>query len=209
MNSLAVLAIISEVLSLLCLLVLHVVSPEFKPNWRLISEYAFGKHKWLITWFFIFWGTGSILLALLLFGVVTGTWVTVGVVLLFISGIGEIMGGLFDAKHKYHGLAFGLGVPTLPVASLLIGYHLLGAPGSVKEPLLLFSSHLPWISVLLMAGSMMVMFSGFKKAGVPMGKDAPVPEKVPEGVVAVAGYANRLLVVSYLWWVVVIAYMYL
>jgi hypothetical protein len=42
MEILAVLTIVSGSLSLLCLLALHFVSPEFQPSWRMISEYALG-----------------------------------------------------------------------------------------------------------------------------------------------------------------------
>jgi small-conductance mechanosensitive channel len=71
---LATIVIIFSVLSLLCLLILHFVSPEFKPSWRMISEYALGKHKWLVTSFFIFWGLASIILALVLWSEVSSTW---------------------------------------------------------------------------------------------------------------------------------------
>jgi hypothetical protein len=91
---LAQLVIISGGLSLLCLLVLHVVSPEFQPSWRMISEYAFGRHQWLITTFFLLWGTSSLLLSLLLWDEATTWWGKLGVALLFLSAVGEIMGGL-------------------------------------------------------------------------------------------------------------------
>jgi hypothetical membrane protein len=125
MNMLATFTIASGALSLLSLFILHFVSPEYKPSWRMISEYALGKHKWLITSFFLLWGLSSLLLSALLWNVVTTTWATIGVVLLVISGFGEIMGGLFDVKHKWHGAAFLLGVPSLPIAALLICYNLI------------------------------------------------------------------------------------
>ena len=199
MEILAVLSIISGCLSLLCLLALHFVSPEFQPSWRMISEYALGKNKRLLTAFFFLWGACSILSAMLLWNIVGTMWATAGVVLLLISGIGAIMGGLFDVKHPRHGLAFLLGVPTLPLATLLIGYQLLSLEAwSSYQGVLLISAHAPWIALVFMAGSMALLFSGFKKAGYPMGPDAEVPEKLPDGVIPLAGYANRLLVLCYL-----------
>ena len=59
---LAQLTILCGGLSLLCLLALHFASPEFGPSWRMISEYALGRHSWLITAFFLLWGAASILL---------------------------------------------------------------------------------------------------------------------------------------------------
>lgn len=38
-----------------------------------------------------------------------------------------------------------------------------------------------------------------------LGKDPTPPEKLPEGVIACAGYANRLLVLCYVMWLVQVA----
>lgn len=206
MGILAVLSIVSGCLSLLCLLALHFVSPEFQPSWRMVSEYAMGKNKRLLSAFFFLWGACSILSAMLLWNLVGTIWASIGVILLFISGIGAIMGGLFDVKHPRHGLAFLLGVPTLPLATLLIGYHLLSLEAwSTYRGVLLLSSHTPWVALVFMGGAMALLFSGFKKAGYPMGPDVEPPEKLPDGVIPLAGYANRLLVLCYLIWPILVA----
>ena len=205
-STVAILAITSGVLSLLCLLALHFASPEFQPSWRMISEYALGKYKVLITAFFLLWGLSSILTGILLWNELTSAWAMIGLVLLFISAVGEIMGGLFDLKHKLHGLAFLLGVPALPIAALLISYHLVNAAGwSDHKSSILFWAHSTWISLVLMGAAMGVMMAGFKKAGLAMEQNGPVPEKVPEGVIALAGYTNRLLVFCYIVWLLVIS----
>ncbi len=210
METTALLSLLCGVLSLLCLLILHLISPEFKPSWRMISEYALGQYKWLITAFFLLWGASSIFLSLFLWNVVTTTWAKVGVIFLFISGIGEIMGGLFDVKHKWHGLAFLLGVPSLPIAALLIGYNVINMPQwNGNSATILLSSHATRISVIVMAVAMVVMTSGFKKAGIPMDQHSAPPEKVPDGVIAWAGYANRLLVFCYIFWLIIISYIQL
>lgn len=197
-------------LSLVSLLALHFVSPEYQPSWRMISEYALGKHKWLITAFFFFWGVSSLLLSLLLWNVVTTGWGQLGVALLLLSAVGEIMGGLFDIKHKWHGMAFGLGVPSLPVAALLIGYNLTGTENwRAHSDTILISSHATWLSLVIMAVAMVVMFTGFKKAGIVVDQHSPPPEKVPDGVIAVGGYANRVLVLCYVGWLILIAKVYL
>lgn len=206
MEILAILSILSGGLSLLCLLALHIVSPEFQPSWRMISEYALGKNKRLLTAFFFLWGACSILSSMLFWNLVGTIWASIGVILLIISGIGAIMGGLFDIKHPKHGLSFMLGVPTLPLATLLIGYHLLSLENwSSYRSALLLASHAPWIALVLMGGAMALLFSGFKKAGYPMGPDVEPPEKLPEGVIPLAGYANRFLVLCYLIWPILVA----
>ena len=126
-------------------------------------------------------------------------------VLLFISAVGEVMGGLFDIKHKHHGTAALLGIPTVPIAALLIAYNLIQLPPQSNASTILLSSHATWISLVLMGVSMVVMMTGFKKSGLPMGPNAEPPKSVPPGVIALAGYANRLLVICYVCWLIVVA----
>ncbi len=205
MNILAILSITAGVVSLLSLLALHFTSPEFKPGWRMVSEYAMGKYKWILTFFFFMWGASSLFLAISLIEIVTGFWAYFAIILLAISGIGAIFGGLFDVKHKLHGLAFALGVPPLPVAALILTYHLLNT-SIITQKNALIIAHSTWISVIIMGLSMMLMFTGFKKAGVTWDKDSPPPTEVPKGVIALGGYANRLLVFCFIFWVIFIAY---
>lgn len=194
-------------LSFFCLLILHFVSPEFKPSWRMISEYALGKHKWLITLFFVSWAISSMLLAFQLWELVNGFWAKFGVVLIFVAGIGELMGGLFDVKHKLHGLAFFLGIPTLPIAALIITNHLLSLEQiQHHEVLLVSSTHSLWISVIFMAGSLALLMTGFKKTGQPMGPDVEPPKELPKGVIGINGYFNRILVICYLLWPIIISF---
>jgi hypothetical protein len=187
------------IISILCLITLHFVSSEFKPNFRMVSEYALGNHKWVITLFFISWGLCSTTSALMLWNIVTSGWAKFGVLLVFITGIGAIMGGLFDVQHKLHGLSFGIGVPFLPIGVLLISYHLLkNVKWQNHSTILLLSSHSIWISLILMAGSMFLFFSGLKSAGVAFGTDLPPITELPKGVIGINGWANRLLVLCYL-----------
>lgn len=210
MSTLAKLIIASGGLSLICLLLLHFLSPEFKPSWRMISEYALGKYKPVLTAFFLLWGVSTLLLPVLLWNETASVWAKVGLVLVFVSGAGACMGGLFDVKHPLHGAAFGLGVPTLPVGALLVGYHLVNsADWRQQSSGILFSTHSVWISLVLMAIAMIVMMTGFKNAGIPMGKDVAPPESVPTGVIALAGYFNRLLVFCYAVWTIFMAKVYL
>jgi hypothetical membrane protein len=210
MTLIATLSIIAAILSLICLLTLHFTSSEFKPSWRMISEYAMGKHKWILTLFFMFWSLSTLLTSVLLFNIVTSFWAVFGAILVLISGIGAFMGGLFDVKHKLHGLSFLLGVPTLPIAALIISYYLVQTENwNTHRKEILFSAHTVWVTLMLMGVSMALLFSGFKKAGVPLGPNVAPPKTVPEGVIAINGYANRLLVFCYILWVLIIAKTYL
>ena len=206
MNTLVILSILAGVLSLLSLLILHFTSPEFKPGWRMVSEYALGKFKWLLTIFFLMWGASSLFLAFFLLNTVNGFWAYLATALLAVSGIGAICGGIFDVKHRLHGLAFTLGVPTLPISALILNYHLLNT-GRINQSFSLIIAHSTWISIILMAFTMILMYSGFKRAGVKWDKDSPPPTFVPKGVIALGGYANRLLVFCFIFWVIYISYL--
>ena len=209
MNSLSIFAnstIAFGVISILCLLTLHFTSPEFKPNFRMVSEYALGKHKWLLTMFFLCWGLCSISSGFMLWNVVTTGWAKFGVVLLFVTGIGAIMCGLFDVQHKLHGLAFGIGLPFLPIGALLISYHLIQKTAwQNHSTLLLLSGHAIWISLILMAVAMVLLFSSLKANGIAFGPDAAPMSELPKGVIGINGWANRLLVLCYIAYPILIA----
>ncbi len=194
------------IVSLLALITLHIVSSEFKPNFRMVSEYALGNHKWILTVFFICWGLCCITAAFLLYNIVTTGWAKFGVLLVLITGIGAIMGGLFDVQHKLHGLSFGIGVPFLPIGALIITYHLIKkAEWQNNSTTLLLSSHSIWISLIFMAVSMFLLFSSLKSAGIAYGPDAKPFTELPNGVIGINGWANRLLVICYLGYPILIA----
>jgi hypothetical protein len=176
----------------------------------MVSEYALGKHKNLLTAFFLFWSGASILGACLTWNIATSYWTKLGAVLVFLTGIGALMGGLFDVKHKLHGLAFFLGIPFLPIGALLISYNLIKNESwnNYQTPVLL-SAHFIWISLVLMATSMILLFSGFKKEGIAFGPNIEPPKMLPRGVIGVNGYFNRFLILCYIGWLIVLAKTYL
>jgi hypothetical protein len=184
-------------ISILCLMALHFTSSEFKPSFRMVSEYALGKHKWLLTLFFLCWGVCTLLSGLMLWNIVTSGWTKLGVILLFVTGIGAIMGGLFDVQHKLHGLSFGIGVPFLPIGALLISYHLIKkAEWQNHSASLLFSAHSTWISLAFMGVSMFLLFSSLKATGIVYGPDSPPFATLPKGVIGINGWANSEIIVN-------------
>ncbi|HTF18613.1 MAG TPA: DUF998 domain-containing protein [Chryseolinea sp.] len=125
MNILAAkLSIVAAAISIVALLSLHVLSPEFGPSWRMVSEYANGGFEWALFIFFIFWGLSSWCLAFGLWPYVSSMAAKAGVLFLVISGLGQILAAFFNVNHPLHGLTGTLGIPTLVIASLLISYHL-------------------------------------------------------------------------------------
>lgn len=202
--------IILGIVSILALIILHFTSTEFKPSFRMVSEYALGNYKWLLTVFFFCWGLCSIFSGLMLWNVVTSGWAKFGVILFFITGIGAIMGGLFDVQHKLHGLSFGIGVPFMPIGALIVTYHLLKkVEWQSNSTTMLLSSHSIWISLILMAISMFVLFSTLKSTGIVYGPDSPPLTELPAGVIGFSGWANRFLVLCYILYPILTARIFL
>src|SRR2546425_8417263 len=58
------LAVATATATLLLLASLHLLSPEFAPSWRMVSEYANGHYGWVLSLMFAAWGLSSWALAL-------------------------------------------------------------------------------------------------------------------------------------------------
>jgi hypothetical protein len=56
-------AIAAASAALLMLASLHVLSPEFSPSWRMVSEYANGRYGWVLSLMFAVWGFSSLAVA--------------------------------------------------------------------------------------------------------------------------------------------------
>jgi hypothetical protein len=195
------LTISASIATLVSLALLHVLSPEFSPAWRMVSEYANGEYPWVLSLMFIFWALSSWLLAFTLWPEVKTTAGKVGVYFLIVSGLGEAMAAAFDINHSLHGLASFLGIGSLPIAALLISTSLSRAEAwsAAKKPLL-WSAHLTWISVLLMAATFALLISTFMQTGAEMPTDSTAVTTLPDGVIALVGWANRFLILVYCAW---------
>lgn len=192
------LAIGATAVSAAALLLLHFASPEFAPSWRMVSEYANGRHKWLLTLVFLGWAVSSFALIAALWPLRHTTLGTVGLTFLLLGGIGQTMGMLFDINHKLHGPAAMIGIPSLCIAAVVITLALARRPDIVAPPV--WSAHLPWVTFALMIGAFMLFFSSLKAAGVDLSGQAGPLAELPAGVSGYLGWANRLLfAAAYLW----------
>lgn len=179
---------------------LHVLSPEFDPAWRVVSEYANGHYGWVLSLMFAAWAVSSWALALALRPHVTTVAGRIGLVFLVVSGAGEALAAVFDINQPLHGLAGLLGIGGLPIAALLIG-------GTLRRTRWLANS--TWIAVVTLIASLAVQYVTFVHAGghVPSdGKSLPLGTVLPPGVIALVGYANRLLVLAYCGWMMLAAW---
>jgi hypothetical protein len=187
-------------LALLALAALHWTSPEFDPSWRMISEYANGQYGWLLSCFFAFWAVSSWSLALALRRHLKKRMSRIGLYFLVAAGLGEAMAAAFDINHALHGVAALIGIPSLPVAAMLITH---GGEVGRGAPLRI-AANLTWIAFVTMAASFAAFAYTYAQAGGDMGSGV-APTVLPPGVIAVLGWANRFLAVAYGLWVIAAA----
>jgi hypothetical protein len=196
-------AIIATGVSLGALALLHIVSPEYAWSWRMVSEYANGRHAWLLMIVFFAWAAASFALLWALWPLGATTLGKIGLIVLFLAGTGQVMGGVFDINHKLHGPAALIGIPSLCAAAILLTMSM-ARHGDIAAPPL-WSAHLPWISFVLMIGAFALFFSALSRAGVDMSSQTGPLAELPAGVSGYVGWANRLLFAATYLWVVLAA----
>ena len=201
------LAIAATAAVLLLLVSLHVLSPEFDPSWRMVSEYALGHYGWVLSLMFLAWGISSWALAVALWSQVKTRAGKVGLWFLVIAGIGEALASVFDITHDTgHSIAGVLGMGGFPIAALLLSVSLgrTQAWRSARSPLL-YIANLNWISVVLLGATLVLMTVQFAQAtGGHLPQHAPT--QLPAGVLGLDGWADRLIVLSNCLWVCVAAW---
>ena len=199
-------SILASLLTLLLLAALHILSPEFNPAWRMVSEYANGNYALVLSLFFAFWAISAWALAYAIRSEPKTKSGRIGLYFLIAAGIGEAMASVFDINHILHSLASLIGIPSLAIAAMLISKSLVKdeAWESVKKNLLL-SANLPWISILLMAISFVILMVTFAQSGAEMPTDSTAVTSLPAGVIGLVGWVNRFLIIVYNVWVILVA----
>ena len=203
----APLSIAAAVAVLLLLASLHVLSPEFDPSFRMVSEYALGHYGWVLSLMFLAWGISSWALAVAIWSQVKTKAGKVGLWFLVIAGLGEAMASVFDVTHDTgHSIAGMLGMGGFPIAAVLLSVSLgrLHAWRGAKKPLL-WIANLSWISVVLLGATLVLMTVQFVQVN---GGQLPqhAPAQLPAGVIGLDGWADRLFILSNCLWLLVAAW---
>ncbi|NJN79448.1 MAG: DUF998 domain-containing protein [Anaerolineales bacterium] len=123
-NQIARFSIIASVVTLLLLGALHILSPEFDPAWRMVSEYANGDYSWFLSLFFVFWAISAWTLTYAIWSEPKTRAGRIGLYFLIAAGVGEMMAAFFDINHSLHSLASLIGIPSLAIAAMLISRSL-------------------------------------------------------------------------------------
>jgi hypothetical protein len=201
------LSIAAAAATLLLLASLHVLSPEFDPSFRMVSEYAYGQYGWVLSLMFLAWGISAWGLAVALWSQVQTRAGKIGLWFLVITGIGEAMASVFDITHDTgHSIAGVLGIGGFIVAAVLLSVSLGRSQAwrGAKSPLL-WIANLNWISVVLLGVTLVLMtLQILQVTGGHLPQHAPA--HLPAGVLGLDGWADRLIVLTNCLWVIVAAW---
>ena len=205
-GSAAALAIGTAIAAALLLVALHLLSPEYSPAWRMVSEYANGHYAWVLSLMFAAYGCSTLALAFAIRSQVDTRAKRIGLGALVISGVGQAAAAVFDLNQMLlHELAGALGIVAFCIAAVIVSRGLARTPGwSTAGKQLVWAANLTWITVVLWMISFVIMVASFIYAlgGLP---SAP-PSQVPPGVIAVVGWTNRTFLAVAWGWVILMAW---
>jgi hypothetical protein len=182
---------------------LHVVKPEIDPSWRFISEYALGDYGWVMVLAFFSLALSYVALFVALRSDARTLAGRLGLALLLVSAAGLTIAGIFTtdpvtaskdaitARGKLHNVGGALGI-AMPFAAALVSRSLARNDAwSPARRALLWTAGLAWIGFLFAFASLGVMLS---RSGGRYGPDVLV------------GWPNRLEVLGYSVWLMVVSW---
>lgn len=194
------LAVAGAAVFLLLLGVLHVVKSELDPSWHFISEYAIGRHGWLMVVAFASLGLGCVALFAAIRSQATTKGGRVGLAFLLVAAVGLVIAAAFtsdpvtsvgDEVTTYgavHGVGTVLGTLGIPIAAVLIARALRRNPRwtDARRPLVAATA-LALVGFLVFELSFAAMVPGEE-----LGPGVPI------------GWPNRILIVTYAIWLLVL-----
>src|ERR687897_1230020 len=117
------------------LVALHFIKPELNPSWHFISEYAIGRHGWMMVLAFGSLAFSYVMLTVALRSQLRTIWGRIGLALLLVSAAGLAIAAIFTtdpitaskdavtSEGRLHNLGGTLGI-AMPVAAVLVGWSL-------------------------------------------------------------------------------------
>jgi hypothetical protein len=182
---------------------LHVLKPEIHPSRTMISQYALGRFGWVMALCFASFSVAGASLCLALVGRAPSAHGLVGLAFLCLAAVGGAMAALFrmdpmSTPHsqmsftgRMHGVAFLIGVPSQVLAVLLLSIAL-GHQGSHAAAPLLALTAVMWVCLVAMI--------------VIMAMVGPGKPPNPNGPERFLGVPNRLFMIAYGVWLIVVAW---
>jgi hypothetical protein len=189
--------------SLLLLITLHFLKPDYDPSWRMVSEYAIGDYGWVQVLSFFALGLSCLCVLFAVRPSIHNKRGYFGLFVLFVTAFALAGAGLFPidpitarpeeltTNGSYHGLVSMIGVPGLVIAALLISWDLASNPDwQPIKALLLASAIFTLLSLILM----------FVTIGLLL------PQAGAFGPSVLIGWPNRILWLAYCLWLMTAAW---
>jgi uncharacterized protein DUF998 len=191
------------IFAIVALAVLHALKRDIRPSSTMISQYALGRHGWLMSACFAAFAAASACLFVALLASVPTLLGRVGLAFLLSCAVGLGMGARFPMdpvstkpeersfSGRMHGVSFMIGVPSQIFAVLLLSLALV-AQRFPTSSLLLALAALIWLSLAVMIAIML--------------KVGPGKEPNPDGPERFLGLPNRLFMVLFAAWLIAAAW---
>jgi hypothetical protein len=181
---------------------LHFIKPELDPSWHFISEYAIGDYGWTMVLAFLSLAFSYVSLFSALRSQLQTIAGRIGLALLLVSALGLTIAAIFTTdpitvsentvttEGTLHNFGGTLGI-AMPFAAVLVGWKLARNPAwsSARRPLL-------WATGL----ALVVFLASFVSLGVMVSQSGG--EFGPDVLV---GWPNRIEIVAYSVWLMVVA----
>jgi Protein of unknown function (DUF998) len=195
--------IAAALLAIAALVALHVLKPDVRPTSTMISQYALGRFGWMMALCFASFAAASACLCIALFGRAPSGHGLVGLAFLCAAALGLAMAALFPMDPvstpaaemsftgRMHGVAFLIGVPSQVLSVLLLSIAL-GHQGSHASVPLLALTGVIWLCLVIMIAIMAMV--------------GPGKPPNPNGPERFLGFPNRLFMIAYGVWLIVVAW---
>jgi len=190
-------------LALLALAALHVIRPDVHPSRTMISQYALGRHGWVMALCFAAFAAATACLFAALVLELPSLLGRIGLAFLLAAAVGLAMAARFPMdpvstppaqmsfSGRMHGVAFLIGVPSQVLAVLLLSLSLRSQTPQASLPLLALTL-VVWLCLIIMIAIMSIV-----GPGQPPNSNGP--QRFP-------GLPNRLFMVAFGAWLMVAAW---
>jgi hypothetical protein len=197
------LSIVFASVFIIILTLLHFLKRELNPSWRMISEYEIGRFGWLMRIAFFSWGASVLALLISIWpslqpisGTISRWWLVLIVMALFGAGIFKtdpITENTPNWVNTIHAVCGAIVILTFPIAATLAVRSLLhNQLWSASRSQVIFGTVLTWVGLAAFFASIIISRTIDPSAG-------------RVGPHVYLGWPNRIMVVTYVVWLIIIA----
>lgn len=201
-NAAARLSLAGAAAFLFLLAILHFIKPELDPSWRVMSEYAIGRHGWVMVLAFLCLAFSCVALFAAIRAQTQTAGGKVGLAFLLVAAAGMTIAAVFttdpitasSSELTTHGNIHALGTVLgagVPIAAALISRSLTRNRGwSWARRSLVWSAVLAWVGFLAFVLANVVMF----------------PDDGTFGPDVLIGWPNRFMMVTFSVWLMAVTW---